>query len=66
MIKDSSAIARCAAFFGLLTNIIATVISFFSVTDVLDHPDFGALATELVASNLFLALTRKPLSMFFT
>jgi hypothetical protein len=41
-------------FFGLLTNVIATVISFSSVLYVLERPYFGALATETVASNLSL------------
>ena len=40
--------------FGLLTNVVATLISFSSVIDVLGRPDVGALATEPVASNLSL------------
>ena len=35
-------------------NVTATLISFYSVIDVLGRPDFGALATEPVASNLSL------------
>jgi len=47
-------IVHSVDFFGLLTNVIMTLISFSSVIDFLGRPDFGALATEPVASNLSL------------
>ena len=44
--KDSPLAARHVDFFGLLTNVIGTLISFSSVIDILGRSDFGALATE--------------------
>ncbi|GFY69844.1 hypothetical protein TNIN_484371 [Trichonephila inaurata madagascariensis] len=40
--------------FGPLTNVRATFISFSCVNVVRGRPDFGALTTELVVSNLSL------------
>ena len=38
--------------FGMLTNVIATNVSVFSVTEIFGRSNFGAF-TELVLSSLF-------------
>ena len=50
---NSSAEARRVDCFALLISVTATNVLFSSVVEVAGRPDFGALLTEPVLSDLF-------------